>query len=82
LPLREWSRIDDKLPADWDFFFKALGLAIEVTWVAWFMARSALLRGWEVKMGGIARRIRRSVCGLMVEGSFVLWFAPNFQAKQ
>lgn len=80
LPLREWSRIDDKLPADWDFFFQVLGLAIEVTWVAWFMARNALLHGWEVKMGGIARRIRRECLRLDGGGQLCALVCPKLSS--
>jgi hypothetical protein len=31
LPFREWSRIDGKFPAGWNFFFQVLALVAEVT---------------------------------------------------
>jgi hypothetical protein len=35
LPFREWSRIDGKFPADWNFFFQVLASVAEVTRVVW-----------------------------------------------
>jgi hypothetical protein len=59
LPFREWSKIDDAFPERLDGLFQVLGVLVMVGWGGWFMLISALWEGWSMKMGGIARRIRR-----------------------
>lgn len=48
--------------------------------VAWLMARNALLHRWEVKMGGIARRIRRECLRLDGGGQLCALVCPKLSS--
>jgi hypothetical protein len=56
-----------------------LASVAEVT--RWFMGRNELLHGWEVKMGGIARRIRRECLRLDGGGRLYVLVCPSASTR-
>ena len=59
-PFREWSKINNRIPASWDLPCQVVAWGILFGWEV-IMLREAMWLGLSVKLGPFAREIRRAV---------------------